>query len=206
MQSINGWTNDVGNYVGVNLQNTADLQQQTYVLYSHLAKCVYDQQATTLYNVTNTYRNNISLFTWLNMLDMNVVIILVLMVIVSGFTLVTALFMIILERIRMIGLLKSLGATNGSIRQIFIYLTQKLIIKSIIWGNIIGIGLALVQKYFHIIKLNPEAYYMPYVPIEINALSLIVLNVAVIIISYVTLLAPSYIISTIKPSSTIRFE
>ena len=140
------------------------------------------------------------------MLDMNVVIILVLMVIVSGFTLVTALFMIILERIRMIGLLKSLGATNGSIRQIFIYLTQKLIIKSIIWGNIIGIGLALVQKYFHIIKLNPEAYYMPYVPIEINALSLIVLNVAVIIISYVTLLAPSYIISTIKPSSTIRFE
>lgn len=206
VQSINGWTNDVGNYVGANLQNTADLQQQTYVLYSHLAKCVYDQQATTLYNVTNTYRNNISLFTWLNMLDMNVVIILVLMVIVSGFTLVTALFMIILERIRMIGLLKSLGATNGSIRQIFIYLTQKLIIKSIIWGNIIGIGLALVQKYFHIIKLNPEAYYMPYVPIEINALSLIVLNVAVIIISYVTLLAPSYIISTIKPSSTIRFE
>ena len=206
VQSINGWTNDVGNYVGVNLQNTADLQQQTYVLYSHLAKCVYDQQTTTLYNVTNTYRNNISLFTWLNMLDMNVVIILVLMVIVSGFTLVTALFMIILERIRMIGLLKSLGATNGSIRQIFIYLTQKLIIKSIIWGNIIGIGLALVQKYFHIIKLNPEAYYMPYVPIEINALSLIVLNVAVIIISYVTLLAPSYIISTIKPSSTIRFE
>ena len=206
VQSINGWTNDVGNYVGVNLQNTADLQQQTYVLYSHLAKCVYDQQATTLYNVTNTYRNNISLFTWLNMLDMNVVIILVLMVIVSGFTLVTALFMIILERIRMIGLLKSLGATNGSIRQIFIYLTQKLIIKSIIWGNIIGIGLALVQKYLHIIKLNPEAYYMPYVPIEINALSLIVLNVAVIIISYVTLLAPSYIISTIKPSSTIRFE
>ena len=206
VQSINGWTNNVGNYVGVNLQNTADLQQQTYVLYSHLAKCVYDQQATTLYNVTNTYRNNISLFTWLNMLDMNVVIILVLMVIVSGFTLVTALFMIILERIRMIGLLKSLGATNGSIRQIFIYLTQKLIIKSIIWGNIIGIGLALVQKYFHIIKLNPEAYYMPYVPIEINALSLIVLNVAVIIISYVTLLAPSYIISTIKPSSTIRFE
>lgn len=206
VQSINGWTNDVGNYVGVNPQNTADLQQQTYVLYSHLAKCVYDQQATTLYNVTNTYRNNISLFTWLNMLDMNVVIILVLMVIVSGFTLVTALFMIILERIRMIGLLKSLGATNDSIRQIFIYLTQKLIIKSIIWGNIIGIGLALVQKYFHIIKLNPEAYYMPYVPIEINALSLIVLNVAVIIISYVTLLAPSYIISTIKPSSTIRFE
>ena len=206
VQSINGWTNDVGNYVGINLHNTADLQQQTYVLYSHLAKCVYDQQATTLYNVTNTYRNNISLFTWLNMLDMNVVIILVLMVIVSGFTLVTALFMIILERIRMIGLLKSLGATNGSIRQIFIYLTQKLIIKSIIWGNIIGIGLALVQKYLHIIKLNPEAYYMPYVPIEINALSLIVLNVAVIIISYVTLLAPSYIISTIKPSSTIRFE
>ncbi len=206
VQSINGWTNDVGNYVGVNLRNTSDLQQHTYALYSHLAKCVYDQRDTTLYNVTNTYRNNISLFTWLNMLDMNVVIILVLMVIVSGFTLVTALFMIILERIRMIGLLKSLGATNGSIRQIFIYLTQKLIIKSIVWGNIIGIGLALTQKYFHIIKLNPEAYYMPYVPIEINALSLIVLNVAVIVISYITLLAPSYIISTIKPSSTIRFE
>lgn len=206
IQSVNGWNEDTGNYVAVNLRNTNELREQTYTLYSHLAKCVYEQQSPTLYNVTNTYRNNISLFTWLKMLDMNVVIILALMIVVSGFTLVTALFMIILERIKMIGLLKSLGATNGSIRQIFIYLTQKLIFKSIIWGNLIGIGLALLQKNFHIVTLNPDAYYMPYVPIELNASGLIVLNVSVIVISYITLLAPSYIISTIKPSTTIRFE
>ena len=140
------------------------------------------------------------------MLDMNVVIILVLMMIVSGFTLIAALLMVVLERIKMIGLMKALGTNNTSIRRIFIYLTQKIILKSTIIGNVIGIGLALLQKHFHIIKLNPDAYYMNYVPIDLNITALIVLNVAIIVISYITLIGPSYIISSIKPTSTMRFE
>ncbi len=114
--------------------------------------------------------------------------------------------MIILERIKMVGMLKSLGATNRSIRLIFIYLTAKLILKSILIGNGIGIGLALLQQQFHLIHLNAEAYYMSYVPIEINIPTLVLLNVGLLIISYLTLIAPSHIVSTIKPSSTMKFE
>ncbi|MBQ5509214.1 MAG: FtsX-like permease family protein, partial [Muribaculaceae bacterium] len=167
---------------------------------------ISDNDNSTVYNVTSTHQNNISYFTWLSMLDMNVVIILVLMIIVSTFTLISALLMIILERIKMIGLFKALGASNHRIRRIFIYLTHKIIFKSIIIGNVIGIGLALLQQHFHIIKLNPDAYYMNYVPIDINVPMLIFLNVAIIVISYITLIGPSYIISSIKPSSTMRFE
>lgn len=207
LQGINGWKTHEGNYAGVNLDNLDDVSQVAYELYGTLAEqSTWDDDNTTVYNVTNTKQNNISFYTWLGMLDMNVVIILVLMMIVSGFTLIAALLMVVLERIKMIGLMKALGTNNTSIRRIFIYLTQKIILKSTIIGNVIGIGLALLQKHFHIIKLNPDAYYMNYVPIDLNITALIVLNVAIIVISYITLIGPSYIISSIKPTSTMRFE
>ena len=207
LQSVNGWPKDMGNYVGVNIKDLDNVEPQTYKLYSILAQqSVADDNSSTVYNVTSTRQNNISYFTWLDMLDMNVVIILVLMIIVSSFTLISVLLMVVLERIKMIGLFKAMGATNGSIRNIFIYLTQKIIIKSIIIGNLFGLSLSIIQKYFHVIKLDPEAYYMNYVPVEINIPALIVLNVAIVIVSYLTLIGPSYIISSIKPTSTMRFE
>jgi len=210
LQSVNGWKPYTGNYVGINIDNINKIdnsEELSYKLYSKLAmQSFINTSSSTIYNVSNTKNNNLSYFTWLSMLDMNVVIILVLMVIVSGFTLIAALLMVVLERIKMIGLLKALGATNTSIRHIFIFLTHKIIFKSIIIGNIIGIGLALIQKHFHVIKLNPDAYYMNYVPIYINPTYLILLNIAILVISYITLIGPSYIISTIKPTSTMRFE
>ncbi len=207
LQNVNGWTMDQGNYVGINLKDVDNIEQNAYSLYGMLAlQSIGDNETSTVYNVTNTHQNNIAFFTWLGMLDMNVVIILVLMIIVSGFTLIAALLMVVLERIKMIGLMKALGTTNSSIRRIFIFLTHKIIFKSIIIGNILGIGLGLLQKYFHIIKLDPDAYYMNYVPIDINPTSLLLLNIAIIVISYLTLLGPSYIVSTIKPTSTMRFE
>ena len=207
LQSVNGWTMDMGNYVGINLNNPSNVEQEAYSLYGKLAlQSIDDNESSTVYNVTNTRQNNISFFTWLGMLDMNVVIILVLMMIVSGFTLIAALLMVVLERIKMIGLMKALGTTNSSIRRVFIFLTHKIIFKSIIIGNLLGIGLGLLQKYFHIIKLDPNAYYMNYVPIDINPTTLLLLNLAILIISYLTLLGPSYIVSTIKPTSTMRFE
>lgn len=207
LQSVNGWPKDMGNYVGVNIKDLDNIEPKTYKLYSILAQqSIADDNSSTVYNVTSTRQNNISYFTWLDMLDMNVVIILVLMIIVSSFTLISVLLMVVLERIKMIGLFKAMGATNGSIRNIFIYLTQKIIIKSIIIGNLLGLSLSIIQKYFHVIKLDPEAYYMNYVPVEINIPALIVLNVAIVIVSYLTLIGPSYIISSIKPTSTMRFE
>ncbi len=206
IQQVNDWHSDTGNYVGINVHDTGGINADAYALFSLLVGSSYDKHGTTLYNVTQTHSNNMNFFSWLNMLDMNVVIILVLMLIVSGFTLVSALLMIILERIRMIGTFKALGCDNGSIRRIFIYLTQKLIIKALVIGNVVGIGLALLQQCFHIVKLNADVYYMPYVPIDLNVWTLLILNIGVIVASYITLLGPSYVVSTIKPASTMRFE
>ena len=210
LQSVNGWKPHTGNYVGINIDNIYKLDNAeaiAYQLYGKLALQSYDDEySTTIYNVTNTKRNNLSYFTWLSMLDMNVIIILTLMIIVSSFTLISALLMVVLERIKMIGLFKALGATNTSIRRIFIFLTHKIIFKSMIIGNVLGIGMALLQKYLHILKLDPNAYYMNYVPIDINIPAIIILNIAILVISYITLIGPSYIISSIKPTSTMRFE
>ena len=206
IQQINGWNVDTGNFIGLNFKDVNHLQSDSYHLYSTLARGTFDRATSTLFFVTHTRNNNMPFFAWLDMLDMNVVIILVLMMVVAGFTLVSALLMIVLERIRMIGLLKALGASNRSIRRIFIFLTQKLIVKAMIFGNIIGIGLALIQKVFHIVRLDPEAYYMPFVPISIDWLSLLMLNIGILVISYLTLIGPSMIISTIKPTTTMRFE
>lgn len=177
-----------------------------YHLYSTLARGTCERRTDTLFYVTHTRNNNMAFFAWLSMLDMNVVIILVLMMVVAGFTLISALLMIVLERIRMIGLLKALGASNASVRRIFVLLTQKLILKALALGYIIGIGLALAQKWLHIVRLDPEAYYMSYVPISIDWAALVLLAVGILVVSYLTLIGPSLIISTIKPTSTMRFE
>ena len=206
IQGINDWTADVGHYVGVNLKDVSHVKDDAYKLYSLLASHTLQTNNNTLHAVTNTRQNNISFFAWLQMLDMNVVIILMLMAIVSGFTQIAAMLMIVLERIRMIGMLKALGASNGGIRNIFIFLTGKLILKALLWGNVIGLGLALLQKWFHIVKLDPSAYYMPFVPIDLSPTAWLLLNVGIIVVSYLTLLGPSYIISTIRPTATMRFE
>ena len=206
VQGINGWHGDMGTQVAINLNNTNNFDSDSYSLYSLLAESTVQHESKNLFFVSTTYQNNMPFFAWLQMLDMNVVIILTLMMIVAAFTLISAMLMIVLERIRVIGNFKAMGATNGTIRRIFIYLTGKLIFKALFIGNIIGIGLALLQKYCHIVRLDPSSYYMPYVPIQLSIPALLLLNVGIIIVSYVTLLGASHIISTIKPTATMRFE
>ena len=206
VQGVNGWHGDIGTQVAVNMQDTRDLDADAYDLYALLAENTVNRESKNLFVVTTTHQNNLPFFAWLQMLDMNVVIILTLMMIVAAFTLISAMLMIVLERIRIIGNFKAMGATNGTIRRIFIYLTGKLIVKALIIGNIIGIGLALLQQYGHIVRLDPTAYYMPYVPIHLSIPALLMLNAGIIIVSYLTLLGASHIISTIKPTATMRFE
>ena len=206
VQGVNGWNGDTGTQVAVNLKNTRNLEDDGYRLYSLLAQNTVQHESKNLFFVTTTRQNNVAFFAWLDMLNMNVAVILTLMMIVAAFTLISAMLMIVLERIRVIGNFKALGATNGTIRRIFILLTGKLILKALIIGNIIGIGLALLQKYCHIVRLDPASYYMPYVPIQISIPVLVMLNVGIIVISYLTLLGASHIISTIKPTATMRFE
>ena len=206
VQGVNDWNGDTGTQVAINMKNTSNLDADAYDLYSILAENTVQHESKNLFFVSTTHQNNLPFFAWLDMLDMNVVIILTLMMIVAAFTLISAMLMIVLERIRVIGNFKALGATNGSIRRIFIYLTGKLILKALIIGNIIGIGLCLLQKYGHIVRLDPTAYYMPYVPIQLSIPALLMLNAGIIIVSYLTLLGASHIISTIKPTATMRFE
>ena len=192
--------------MGVCLKNTDSLNADARNLYSTLALSTIEHNYPTLHVVETITQSNSSYFTWLSMLNMNVVIILTLMIIVSSFTLISALLMIILERVKMVGVLKSLGCSNRMIRRIFIYLTGKLILRSIVIGNVVGIGLALIQQHFHILTLNSEAYYMSYVPIEINIPALLLLNLGIIVISLISLIGPSHIVSTIKPTTTMKFE
>ena len=206
VQGVNGWNGDTGTQVAINMKNTGDLDADAYNLYTLLAENTVQRESKNLFFVSTTQQNNLPFFAWLQMLDMNVVIILALMMIVAAFTLISAMLMIVLERIRVIGNFKALGATNGSIRRIFIYLTGKLILKALIIGNIIGIGLCLLQKYCHIVRLDPSAYYMPFVPIQLSIPALVLLNVGILVVSYLTLLGASHIISTIKPTATMRFE
>ena len=206
VQGVNGWHGDTGTQIAINLKSTDDLEADSYNLYSLLAENTVQHESKNLFIVTTTHQNNLPFFAWLQMLDMNVVIILTLMMIVAAFTLISAMLMIVLERIRIIGNFKAMGATNGSIRRIFIYLTGKLILKALVIGNVVGIGLCLLQQYGHIVRLDPTAYYMPYVPIQLSITALVLLNVGIIVVSYLTLLGASHIISTIKPTATMRFE
>lgn len=206
VQGVNGWHGDMGTQVAVNMKSTRDLETDGYELYSLLASSTVQHESKNLFFVTTTQQNNVAFFAWLQMLDMNVVIILTLMMIVAAFTLISAMLMIVLERIRVVGNFKAMGATNGSIRRIFIYLTGKLILKALVIGNAIGIGLCLLQHYGHIVRLDPSAYYMPYVPISLSIPALVLLNIGIIVVSYFTLLGASHIISTIKPTATMRFE
>ena len=146
------------------------------------------------------------IFEWLKLFDFNIIVILVIMIVVSTINMVVALLVLVLERTQMIGILKSLGANNWTVRKIFLYNAAHLIIKGLLWGNIIGVGLLLVQKYTGIIKLNPENYYVNQAPVNINLWSILLLNLGTITICLLVLLIPSYIITKISPVKAIKFS
>lgn len=146
------------------------------------------------------------IFDWLNLLDANVWAILILMTGVAGFTMISGLLIIILERTNMIGVLKALGADNASIRKIFLTFSVFLIGKGMLWGNIIGLSVCLVQYFFRPLRLDPMTYYINTVPIELNIGWLLLLNVGTLLVSVLMLVGPSYLISHIHPAKSIRFE
>ena len=147
-----------------------------------------------------------SIFEWVSLFDFNIALIIGIMIIVSGINMITALLVLILERTQMIGMLKAMGSTDWSIRKIFLYNAAYLIIKGLLYGNIIGIGILLAQKYFKLIPLNPETYYVTEAPIYFNWDYILLVNVGTLLLCMVMLLIPSYIITRITPSKSIRFE
>jgi lipoprotein-releasing system permease protein len=156
--------------------------------------------------VDNVKGRFVQIFDWLELQDLNAWVILTLMLIVAGFNMISGLLIILLERAGLIGLLKALGMTNLSLQKIFIYQSTFIAGKGLLWGNIFGIGLCLIQKYFGIVSLNPDTYYLSQVPIEMNYSFIILLNVGAITAIVAMLVLPSMMVARINPSKTLRFD
>lgn len=157
-------------------------------------------------HVSSIKENQQEIFIWLSFLDINVYIIIILMLLIGVINMGSALLVMILLKTPMIGLLKSIGANSWSIRKIFLYQVSFLILKGMFWGNLIGIGLCFIQKQFQIIKLNPEVYYLNAVPIELNFFSILLINLLTLVVCVFAMIIPSYVITRISPSKSIRFN
>jgi lipoprotein-releasing system permease protein len=166
---------------------------------------VYQQTSSTLDTKTIIEKYSY-IFEWLQLFDFNIVVILIVMILVATINMVVALLVLILERTQMIGILKALGANNWSIRKIFLYNASYLILRGLFWGNGIGIAILLIQKYFGVIKLNPENYYVDQAPVYLNWGYIALLNGLTISVCFLVLLIPSYIITKISPVKAIRFD
>lgn len=145
-------------------------------------------------------------FEWLKLLDLNVWVILILMIAVASFTMVSGLLILILERTTTIGMLKAMGATNTTIRSIFLHYASFIIGRGLLWGNILGIGLVFIQSQWGVMQLNPETYYVDAVPVLFNVGLIILLNVSTLLLSLLALIVPSFLISRIQPAKAIRFD
>lgn len=156
--------------------------------------------------VDNVFDQNPQIFDWLNLQDKNMWVILVLMLIVAGFNMISGLLIIILERTNMIGIMKSIGAHNASVQKIFLYHAAFLIGRGLIWGNLIGIGICLIQQHFGIIHLDPSSYYVATVPINLSFLPILILNLGTILITVLMLILPSMLVTRISPADAIRFD
>ena len=166
---------------------------------------VYQQTASTLDTKTIIEKYSY-IFEWLKLFDFNIIVILAVMILVATINMVVALLVLILERTQMIGILKALGASNWSVRKIFLYNAFYLIIRGLFWGNLIGISLLLIQRYFGVIQLNPENYYVNQAPVYLNWGYILLLNLLTVTVCFMVLLIPSYIITKISPVKAIRFD
>ncbi len=204
LSNLNDWEDDMVSGVEVLVKDYNKLDQTAQDLFFEMST-YKDRFGNALY--TRSIKDiNPMIFNWLNLLDMNVWVILILMILVSGFTTISGLLIIILERTNMIGMLKSMGARDFSIRKVFLYLSAFLIGQGMLWGNIIGLAFCLLQKNFNILKLDPATYYLSAVPIDLNPWYVILLNVGTLIVSLIMMIAPSYLVAKITPAKSIRFE
>lgn len=166
---------------------------------------VYEETGSTL--DTQTIRQKYaSIFEWLDLFDFNIIMIIGIMILVAGINMITALLVLILERTQMIGILKALGSSDWSVRKVFLYNAMYLIGVGLFWGNVIGIGLLLIQKYGKIFKLNPDTYYVNEAPVYLHWDYILILNAGTFLLCLLMLLIPSFIISKISPVKAIRFE
>ena len=201
---LNGWEKGQVSGIEVMLHDYDQLGEASYIL------------SDSFYNVTDSYgqslcvRNveqiNSHIFGWLEVLDVNIWVILVLMIGISGFTMISGLLIIIIERTSMIGVLKSLGANNATIRHQFLWFAVFLVGKGMFWGNVVGLGFYAIQHWFHLFPLDPANYYMDCVPVSLSLWHILLLNGGTLLASVLILILPSYLITRIHPATSMRYE
>ncbi|WP_272149482.1 ABC transporter permease [Tenacibaculum aiptasiae] len=196
VQRINSWSdNQIGGF---------EVVIDDFDMLAEKGDEVYSNVGATL-NSSTIVESNPLIFDWIKLFDNNVRFIIAIMILIAGINMITALLVLILERVKMIGVLKALGSVNWSIRKIFLYNAFYLILKGLFWGNIIGVTLLFIQKYFKPITLDPETYHVSSVPVEISFWVILLLNIGTLILCFFMLIVPSYIVTKIHPSKSIRF-
>jgi lipoprotein-releasing system permease protein len=197
VQRINKWKQGQVGAFEVFLDDFTNIQQKGNEIYKAVPSTLNTR------TIQEKYAN---IFEWLKLFDFNILVIIIIMIVVATINMVVALLVLILERTQMVGMLKALGATNWSVRKIFLYNAAYLIGKGLLWGNAIGIGLLLIQKYLGIIKLPPENYYVSVAPVTIDVSAILLVNAGTVIVCLSLLLIPSYIITKISPVKALRFD
>lgn len=197
IRELNGWPDSLVGGVEIVLNDFEQIDNAADQVFEQM---LYDLQ---LEKITDSHAQ---LFDWLKLLRKNVIIFLVLIIFVATFNMVSTVFIMIIERINMIGVLKAVGATDAQIRQVFYFRGLNLTIKGMIWGNVIGLGFCALQYYFELIPLDPENYYMDRVPISWNFGVIIILNVLTIVLTMLAILIPAAMIARIKPVKAIKFD
>lgn len=203
-RKLNGWNDDQATGAEISLKDfkDADLVESQFVKYVNRTTDHYGEtySSKTIRDIAP------QLFSWLDLLDLNVWIILALMIAVAGVTMISGLLIIILERTVMIGILKALGARNKTIRHTFIWFAAFIIGRGMLIGNLVALGLISLQRFTGLVKLNPQTYYVSTVPAEYNFVLFTLLNLATLLICVAVLIAPSYFISHIHPAKSMRYE
>jgi lipoprotein-releasing system permease protein len=197
LQRLNKWKdNEVGNFE-VFIDDFTQLDQKGGEVYRNVSSFLDAKTIKQAYP---------SIFEWVSLFDFNIGLIIGIMILVSGINMITALLVLILERTQMIGMLKALGSTDWSVRKIFLFNAAYLIVKGLFWGNLIGIGMLMLIKYFKLVPLNPETYYVTEAPVYLDVTHILFINVGTLLLCMLMLLIPSYIITKITPAKSIRFE
>ena len=202
---LQSWDLNIYSGVEILVDNIRQLDQVADQIYFATVRQM-DENGYHVYYVQTLMEQNPAIFAWLDLLDMNVIVIIILMLLVAGFNIVSGLIILILEGVQLIGTLKALGADNRFVQRIFLAQAALLIGKGVLWGNILGLGIAAIQYWAHLIPLDATVYYVNFVPVSFAWGWLIALNVLTIGLSLLILLLPSMIITKISPAKVMHFE
>ena len=204
IQRLNQWNDNQFSTLEILVKDYSHLNQTSADLFNKII--IYSHNTDILYRVETIETLTPQIFDWLAMLDMNAIVIIILMLAVSGFCVISGLLILILERSATIGLLKSLGANNWTIRKIFLTQSAYLISRGMIWGNVIGLAIIAIQYFTHAIPLDPTSYYVDHVPVQLSLFAWLLINIGLAVASILMLVGPSYFVTRISPAEAMRKE